>query len=70
MKSAVSLLCCICALAGYGWWQLRDSALMDRVSSEEEVSSYEIAWLDWEPGLFEAERAKGRVVWLSYHADW
>lgn len=31
---------------------------------------YKYEWLDWKPGLFESYRKKGRVVWLSFRADW
>ena len=70
MKSALSLLCCVGLLATYAWWQLRDLPERTEKVAEEAESAYEIKWVEWKPGLFEAEREAGRVVWLSFTAEW
>jgi hypothetical protein len=39
-------------------------------AEEEGEKPYKYEWLDWKPGLFESHREKGRIVWLSFTADW
>jgi thiol:disulfide interchange protein DsbD len=31
---------------------------------------YEAEWIAWEPGLVEAKRAEGELVWLQFASDW
>lgn len=39
----------------------------DKINSEDPCG---ILWQEWKPGLVEEARANGRMVWLTFTADW
>lgn len=37
---------------------------------DEHCDPCKVLWKEWEPGLVEATRKRGRVVWLTFSCDW
>ena len=53
-------------------WFFSISASLAKLGSSEQGKgpAQELKWLKWQPGLFDAHRKKGDIVWLSFTADW
>lgn len=63
-------LALVLAIAGgnlaYNAMQTKPEAKQDFVANPEDIHS----WENWKPGLVDQTRAKNRIVWLDYTADW